>query len=690
MYELIICEKSQAARLIAESLADNKPIKKQVHNVPYYELTHNGKQTILASAVGHLFILAEKEKSKWTYPIFDIEWKPSYLVNKGAAFTKRYYDTLKDLTKKASSFTIATDYDTEGELIGFNVLKFICNNTNARRMKFSTLTKQEIIESYNNASPHIDFNLVEAGETRHYLDHMWGINSSRALTLAIKEAKGGFKILSSGRVQSPILALLEQREKEIGIFKPVPYWQIFALISAKEDLLTIHKKDKFWDEKEAKLVHEKCKNKDARIVKITRRQYQSLQPLPFNITSLQTESYRLFKFSPQQTLDIAESLYLNAYISYPRTSSEKLDPRIGYRDIIQKLSKLNEVKKQTEILLKKEKLYPRQGKKEDIAHIAIYPTSVVPDINKLDDKQKKLYLLVVKRFLATFADPALRETMEIDFEIDKEIFYIKGSRTISEGWISFYEPYVKLEEITLPELKENEIYKVKKLEIKKDQTKPPQRYTQGSIIAQMEKINLGTRATRSIILQTLYDRGYIKGKTIEVTTLGKHLVEVLKKYVPELVSENLTRHFEKEMDEILESKKKKEQVIKEARTVLTKILTNFKKNELQIGKELAKAHTESRNEESILGPCKKCNKGHLRILFSKKTQKKFVACSNYPQCKNTYSLPQQAKIVPTDKLCKECGVPIIKVVRKGKRPFEMCLTSDCVTKASWGKNKTTK
>jgi len=171
-YELIIAEKTDAAKRIAEALADIKAEKKVTNKIPYFELSHDGKKIVVASAVGHLFVLAENKKTQ-DYPNFDISWQPSYKVFKKSYFTKNYLDLLTQLSKNASSYVIACDYDTEGEVIGRNVLKFICEKSNAKRMKFSTLTKEELFDSYKNASKSIDLKLVEAGEARHYLDNYW-------------------------------------------------------------------------------------------------------------------------------------------------------------------------------------------------------------------------------------------------------------------------------------------------------------------------------------------------------------------------------------------------------------------------------------------------------------------------------------------------------------------------------------
>src|SRR3989338_48379 len=198
-YELIITEKPNAALKIAQSLADGKPIKKNISGVPYYEVTHGKKDLVIGCAVGHLFTITEKDKKKgWTYPVFDVKWEQNSKVNKGAAYTAKYASTLKKLAENANVFTVATDYDIEGEVIGYNVLKYLCKQKNAKRMKYSTLTRDELRESFDKASKTLDWGQVNAGLTRHELDWYYGINLSRALSLAVKST-GSFKILSSGR-----------------------------------------------------------------------------------------------------------------------------------------------------------------------------------------------------------------------------------------------------------------------------------------------------------------------------------------------------------------------------------------------------------------------------------------------------------------------------------------------------------
>src|SRR3989338_551899 len=147
MYELIVTEKPAASKKLADALADHNPVKKSINQVPYYELERKGKNIVVGCAVGHLYTLAEKKKTL-QYPVFDIEWKPTSSVRKGVSYTKKYLDVLKKLSKEAKEFTVATDYDIEGEVIGLNVIKYACNQKDAFRMKFSTLLKQGLFKLF--------------------------------------------------------------------------------------------------------------------------------------------------------------------------------------------------------------------------------------------------------------------------------------------------------------------------------------------------------------------------------------------------------------------------------------------------------------------------------------------------------------------------------------------------------------
>ncbi len=672
--ELIITEKPKTGSKIAKALDENAK-KEAINGVPYYNLDYKGKKVTVASSVGHVYNLAEKTPNKWQYPVFDIGWKESSKVRKGSDYTKKYVNAIKKLAKDADSFVVATDYDIEGEVIGLNIIRYACNQKDAARMKFSTLTKPDLIKAYENKSPSLDWGQALAGETRHTLDWYYGINISRALTHAIKSA-GMFKILSTGRVQGPSLKIIVDKERSIQKFKPKTYWQIELVGNVSDALINAwHSEDKVFDKARAEEILEKTKNQEAVIKEVERKKFRQAPPTPFDLTTLQTEAYRCFKIAPKTTLVIAQNLYTDGYISYPRTSSQVLPKELGYKNLISELAKQDKYKKLASDLLSKQKLEPNNGKKTDPAHPAIYPTGVVP--KNLDDRDSKIYDLIVKRFLATFSDHAVRETLKVDIEVNKEVFVAKGTTTIEKGWHTFYAPYADFKEEELPNVSKGQQVKVVEIKKHEKETQPPKRYTPASIIRELEKKSLGTKATRAGIIDTLYERGYVSGEQIQATELGIKTIESLEKFCPKIIDEDLTRKFEVEMEEIQEGKKKPEKVLGEARTLLEQILQELKQKEEQVGEKLKEAYRETARQANIVGKCPVCKEGNLRIITAKASGKRFIACDRYPECKTTFGIPQSGSIKPFKNPCKECGYPVVTVIRKGKRPWRLCINSNC-------------
>ncbi len=662
-YELIITEKPQAALKISEALGIS--IKRNHNGVPYYEVERNGSKIVVACAVGHLFTLSQQSKGSG-FPVFDIAWKPNFMVRK-QDFTKKYYDTILTLVKNAGDITVATDYDIEGEVIGLNVIRYICGQDDAKRMKFSTLTEKELNKSYESKMPVLDWGQAIAGETRHYLDWYYGINLSRALMSAVKKA-GRFKVMSIGRVQGPTLNLIVKKEKEIQDFKPIPYWQIFITVKNSHVLELKHIKDIFEKKELDKFKDLNGKNGIASTTKT--KEIFPPNP-PFNLTTLQIEAYKFYGINPARTLQIAQSLYLSGLISYPRTSSQKLPPSIDYKLILEKLAKKHKVEK----FITKDK--PTEGKKTDPAHPSIYPTG---NTQILVGEDEKIYNLIVRRFLSLFCDDAIIDKKKVSVDVNGLLFSVTGSQITKKAWMEIYPSKLKEEEI--PDL--NGPVKVINSRIEEKETQPPKRYSQASIISELEKKNLGTKATRAFILETLYDRGYIKEKSIEATQLGMSLINTLEKYSPIIIDEKLTRSFEDSMEAIIKAKgnlkERENKIIEKAKETIIKISKDFELKGKEIGNELVNANEqliEKEREENKLNICPECKKGTLRIIYSKKTRRQFVACDAYPNCKKTYSLPPDGLIRKAERNCEECGFPKLIRLRKGKNPWEFCFNTEC-------------
>ncbi|MDP2946588.1 MAG: DNA topoisomerase I [Nanoarchaeota archaeon] len=681
---LIITEKPQAAEKIATALSDAKDEKIMTKDrISFYEFYKNNRRYIVGCAVGHLFGI-QQSSQRGPFPNFEVEWKPAY-TKKNSAFTKKYLDLLSKLAKESDEFIVATDFDVEGEVIGWNIIRFLCKKNDAKRMKFSSLTKDSLQNSFENLMPHLNWGAAIAGETRHYVDWFYGINLSRGLMKSLSKT-GTFRILSIGRVQGPALKIVAERENEIKNFKPEKYWQIFLLVrDIKNQKIEVkYPKDIFNESELLKFAHLKNKKGTAATL-ISDEKVPA--PIPFDLTTLQTECYSHFGLTPSQTLKIAQSLYLEGLISYPRTSSQKYPEGIGYEKIIKNLNKYTTL---TKYAINKK---PTEGKKEDPAHPAIYPTG---EIKKIRESDKKVYDLIVKRFISCFCAEAIVEDKKIIVEINGLKFTANGAKIKERGWMNVYPSSLK--EAELPTI--NGEVDVLEIRTEEKMTQPPRRYSAASLVKELEKRGLGTKATRASIVETLYTRGYVREKSIQVTELGLRLVDTLEKYSPIILDEKLTKEISEELEKIevaeenlLEKEKK---VLDTAKEEIMKIAEDMNKNMDAMGKNLADANAlvrEQEKESNTMTECPVCHAGKLRVMFGKKFSRYFVSCDAYPECKTIFSLPPRGLMKPARnktgdlEKCQECGFPLILSFQKGRAPWKFCFNPSCPSNTELQKKK---
>ncbi|MCW4034336.1 MAG: DNA topoisomerase I [Candidatus Bathyarchaeota archaeon] len=680
-YTLIVTEKPDAAKRIAHALdIRGKPEFLTNSGVPYF-VAQRDRKLVVVPALGHLYTIVQEQGKRNYYPVFDFKWTPRHLAERKAQSIRSWVETFSMLSKNADSFISACDYDVEGSLIGYCILKYACGNKEglAKRMKFSTLMKDELEQAYEEPMPHLDFAFIESGKTRHELDWLYGINLSRALTFSAQLWSGKYSTLSTGRVQGPTLQFLAAREKEIQSFVPTPYWEISANADVFGSLVeAYYEKSRIETKTEADEIVRACVGKTGEAVEVHVKQVHQKPPVPFDVGTLQREAYNLFGYTPRRTLTIVQRLYLDALISYPRTSSQKLPPIIGYRKILSSLKRQAGYTRLASKLLEKTELKPRQGPKDDPAHPAIYPTGKLPE-KRLGPAEKRVWDLIVRRFMAVFGEDALKETQKVRLNVNDYVFFLRGRRILEEGWLKFYKPYVRAQEVVLPPIKQGDIIQLKQV-IREDKfTAPPPRYNPSSLLKQMEELGIGTKATRADIIQTLYNRGYVKDQRITVTELGLDVVDVLCRYAPDVVSAQLTKELEEKMEQIQNGKMKRETVLAQVMEQLKPQLEQFKENQANIGEVLTKATNKEQTQQRILGKCPNCNTGDLTIIYSRTTKKRFVGCSNYFKglCSTSFPLPQRGTAKPAKNVCKLCGWPQVVVWLKGRKPWNLCFNPDC-------------
>ena len=647
MKTLVICEKGIAARRIAQILSNGKYRQGKIAGVPYYYFD----DYVVIGLKGHIMKLDyPKEFSKWNgiSPKNLIDVEPVKKVTSPA--TKK---ALKELAKGASRIIIATDYDREGELIGVEALSMLPEGIEVKRARFSAITPYEIKRAFENLGE-VDYNLSKSAEARQYVDLIWGASLTRFISISSNQL--GKDFLSVGRVQTPTLSLIVEREKQIEKFVPTPYW-IIKLVLEKNGIKFEASSDKIEDEEKAKKIYENVrKRRDAIVTEFEKKTKQEMPPPPYDTTSfLKDASY--LGYSPANAMKIAEELYMNGYISYPRTDNTVYPP-LPFDSILKKLSKV--FPRDIEKLIKIRREKPTRGKKYSHDHPPIHPV----DAYKGKEHQK-IYELIARRFMVTLAKNALIE--EKKFKLEAEIIFKgQGKKIIEKNWLELY-PYIKIEEKEVPDLKEGERLRIIEAKIERKETKPPKRYTQGSLLAEMEKLGLGTKSTRHEIISKLYQRKYIKGKTISPTPAGVAVTEALKKGAEIITKPEMTAMLEEDMEKIAEGKKSFEEVIEESKDILKKAFEVLEGKEKDIAREIKNALYK----QNFFGKCPNC--GSDLVLRKSRNGKRFIGCSNYPKCTTTYPLPQKGVVFFEGEYCK-CGAPKITIIYRGKK-WKKCVAN---------------
>jgi DNA topoisomerase-1 len=681
---LVICEKPKVALRIAEALDDNsRPERYYDNDVPYYIVTHGNETLIVVAALGHLYTISQKG-GKWTYPSFEYHWVPMHEVDKRTRRSKNFIEVIHKLSKDADDYVNACDFDIEGSLIGYMVLQKICGSHSlkkAERMRFSTLTTHNIKEAWERRAASLDFHLIDAGIARHEVDWLFGINLSRALTLSVKKATRRYKTLSIGRVQGPTLNFIKEKENAVRSFVPKSYWEINAEILFDGQKITLtYEKKRIDDIAEATSIVDSCRGKNGVITEIISREIITPPPFNFNLGDLQRAAYAEYKYSPRVTSQATERLYLNALISYPRTSSQKIPPSIDIPEILRGLSKYGRFNKHACQLLLKSSFKPRQGKKDDPAHPAIHPTGQV--LTRLRKTDLNIFDLICKRFMTSLGTHAVRESTLVKADIEGHRYNITGIVTKEPGWMRLKNPYMKAEETTLPRFKVKQSFQPTSLNILKRFTKPPRRFSSSSLLKKMEDELIGTQATRVDIIETLHKRGYVKGDPIEITELGLAVVGALSRYNPEILSTEMTRILENDMVDIGKGEKTLDEMIKKTINFLDLTLSNIKTNEEDFGSEIGRALGYHTHKTMTLGSCPKCKTGEIKLIQNIKTGKRFAGCSSFytTKCDIKYPLPQRGVIKTLGKQCNTCGSPVIKITRRKNQPWKLCLDPECPSK----------
>ncbi len=657
---LIIAEKNIAAQRIAGFLAgSNKITADKDGGVNSYHFN----DSVSIGLRGHVVeIDFEEGYTNWRSEVHT----PRTLIDAGMikkTTEKKIVSLIKKYAKKATLVTIATDYDREGELIGkeaYEIVRSSNKDVKINRAIFSAITKQEIISAFENPTE-IDFNLAAAGETRQEIDLVWGASLTRFISIAAK--RGGNNILSVGRVQSPTLGMIVDREKEIEAFVPQPYWMLgLTSEKKKEEFEARHTNGKFWNFEEADRARQNTKDPFI-VADVKEGTKNDSAPTPFDTTSFIVAAGRL-GLSASNAMRIAEELYMNGFISYPRTDNTIYPPSLDLETIISELTK-TPFKNEAEWVLKNRRSEPTKGKKSSTDHPPIHPAGAAKP-SQMDEQAWKVYELVSRRFLATLSPDAKWKTLKILFNAGKEEYTSTGQRLEEEGYRHVYT-YSQAKDQILPEMSLGEILPIKKVTLEEKETQPPSRYSQSKLIQQMEELGLGTKSTRHEVIGKLVSRRYVEETPLKPTLVGKAVTETLEEYAGLITKPDMTQTLESHMEDIKKGYRTKDTVVEESKKMLHRIFDELEANEENIGDEIMNRTAEER----IIGKCPVC--GRDLMLRSSKGMAQFIGCTGYPDCSFNIGLPsaQWGKAIREDKICEIHGLNYIKLIRKGSRPWDI-------------------
>ncbi|MGC8515892.1 MAG: DNA topoisomerase I [Thermoplasmata archaeon] len=660
-----MAEKADAGRRIAYFLSDGKQKAKRAKGLNYIEFRKGDDDYALVSLSGHVVELDfPKEMNDWSS--VDLNKLIFAEINKNLK-NKTVGNTLLEFGSRESEFIIATDYDREGELIGTEALELAGfrrdpQSNRIRRAKFSTLTREEIESAFANLID-VDYDLADSAGAREEVDLIWGAVLTRFFSVSTKRL--GKDFLSVGRVQTPTLALIVERENEITAFKQETFWKIIITFNKGGHFQGIYEKTQLFDKKEADAVFSAV-NGQPGLTKSFEKSVQRIpKPPPFNTTEFLREASRI-GVNPARAMSIAESLYVKGYISYPRTDNTVYQRSISLSGVLKKLQK-GEFKDDVEKVLAQDSIRPSRGRTEATDHPPIYPVAV-PKGADLKGDFHKIYELIVRRFLATLYRDGQREVRKATIQVAGYNFISEGSKIIDEGWLSLY-PYRKVSESYHPDLVEGEEVKAIKWEMQEDHTKPPPRYDAASLLKLMESLRLGTKSTRHEIIQKLQDRGFIQGNPVRPTHLGIGFIQAIKLINSPISKPEMTAKLEEDMDRITKKEISKQAVVNESREMLSNVLKDFITNKQRIVEVI----NSSARKGDTVGTCPE---HHTDLIILKSRDSAKIKCTT-EGCKIDFYVPVNALIKVEEKNCPDCSLPLIRIIRKGQAPETRCMNPSC-------------
>ena len=651
--------------LIVESPAKCKTISKYL-----------GEDYIVKSSVGHIRDIPKSSSKKANAVDIENNFKPNYEVIPGK---ERVITELKREAKKADEILLATDPDREGEAIAWHIAE-ILKIPKAKRVVFNEITAEAVKFAILHPRD-IDQDLRKAQEARRILDRLFGYGLSG---LIWKKLRYG---LSAGRVQSPALRILMEKERLIRDFKPEDFWVITADVKTKtDDKFTLICSEEPKDKKKVDEILETGKKAEWKVTEVKETNSKRSPRAPFITSTLQQTASSQLGYSPSQTMMHAQRLYEAGLITYMRTDSTTLSQNAQKQ--IQAIIINNYGKEYLQV-----RVFKSKSKNAQEAHEAIRPSNLNVQNAGKTSQQQKLYQLIYQRTLASQMSDAQLLKTKIIVRIGNDnfpYFSINGSRLLFDGWLKA-DSFSRNADVELPKINKNDILDLLEMKTEAKETQPPARYSEASLIKELEKRGLGRPSTYATIVKTLYNRGYVEkiNKALHPTDTGDVVSSFLEEHFKNYISDSFTAEMENELDDIAEKKLTYEKLLKDFYTPFIAEVKSKEKIEkisnlgpadqkykcpkcgssmvYKLGKSGKFMSCEkfpdcggalTMEGKEIEGPkttgekCPKCKDGDLVIREGKFG--KFISCSNYPKCKYIKNDPEEEKKKMTGVKCTVC------------------------------------
>lgn len=654
--------------LIVESPAKAKTISKYLDGA-----------YIVKASVGHIRDLPKSNKKA-----IDIDggFLPHYEISKGK---EKVVNEIRTAAKKADEILLATDPDREGEAIAWHLAELLSEDTKnkgkkIKRVTYNEITKEAITEALKEPRE-IDTNLRKAQEARRVLDRLVGYDLSG---LIWKKVRYG---LSAGRVQSPALRIIMEREREIRAFDPETFWVITAHTHTDKKVPIVFTcSEEPRDKKEMERIVSIGKKEKWSVTDIKETEAKRAPKAPFITSTLQQTASSRLGMTPARTMQIAQKLYEAGHITYMRTDSTTLSKQA-----------LGQVAGYIEKKYGKDSLqfrtYAKKSKNAQEAHEAIRPSNCQKDTAGNTPEQKKLYRLIWQRTVASqMIDAKILRTKITANVSDNSIpdFAVNGSRVTSPGWLAA-DPEARGEDVEVPKVKVHDPLSIDSIETEEKETQPPSRYTEAGLVKELEKRDIGRPSTYASTIKTLVDRGYVEkqGKTLFPTDTGDVVSSFLEEHFTDYVSDSFTAEMEDELDDIANGKREYEKTLAEFYTPFVKEVKSKDKIEkitnlgeadpkhkcptcgkgmiIKLGKsgkflsckdfpDCVGARTidgeELEGPKELGKPCPKCDDG--KLVERDGRFGRFISCSNYPKCKHIEESAEEAERKKTGVVCPDC------------------------------------